>query len=329
MAAVAASQPPPPLAVAAAVAAQPLSPAREIAAGVFAGIVESCACHPVDQVKTQFHVNTQRNGSLLAELASQARTGGVSRLYRGLLAACLRPQALCMYTGNEWCKRLVTGGSGKLTATSATAAGFLTGYLEAACVCPFELVKVRMQVKEHTSRFASSASCARQLVATEGTRALLTRGLAATCARNSTFNATYFGLIFLAQQRLPRRESGLADTAQNLGLGAVAGVASCFLKAPFDVVKSRIQAELPASFDGGRPRYSTYSGGVMQALRHVAATEGPAALWKGLGPMCARMALGMSVSFAAFDAALAALGQPGGSREAAAAVEAAESTTHE
>lgn len=35
---------------------------------------------------------------------SAAKQGGIPRLYRGVLPACLRPQALCMYTGNEWAK---------------------------------------------------------------------------------------------------------------------------------------------------------------------------------------------------------------------------------
>jgi Mitochondrial carrier protein len=81
-----------------------LSPAQELAAGVLAGIADSCACHPVDQVKTQFHVNRSANGTMWDALRAEVHKGGVTRLYRGLPAAALRPQALCMYTGNEWCK---------------------------------------------------------------------------------------------------------------------------------------------------------------------------------------------------------------------------------
>ncbi len=178
-----------------------------------------------------------------------------------------------------------------------------------------------MQVKEHVGRYASSLACARDIVAREGVITLY-RGLGATCARNCTFNGVYFGLIFSAQQALPVRDSAWAETAQNLGVGGAAGVASCLLKAPFDVVKSRIQAQLP------RPDGTLLYRHTAQACAYVARTEGVAALWKGLGPMCARMALGMSVSFAAFDAALAAFGAPRGAREAAAA-EAAERSPHE
>jgi solute carrier family 25 2-oxodicarboxylate transporter 21 len=81
-----------------------LSPAHEVAAGVLAGVADALACHPVDVVKTQFHVNPGRNGGMLSALAAQARTGGLPGLYRGILPACLRPQALCMYAGNEHAK---------------------------------------------------------------------------------------------------------------------------------------------------------------------------------------------------------------------------------
>ena len=150
---------PPPAAAVSAV----VTPAQEVAAGVLAGVADAVACHPVDVVKTQFHVNAGRNPSMLSELARQGRAGGVASLYRGLPAACLRPQALCMYTGNEWAKardrllprgqgtcltrrrasQRVVAGSGELTVRTAPVAGFLTGYLESACVTPFELVKAR------------------------------------------------------------------------------------------------------------------------------------------------------------------------------------------
>jgi hypothetical protein len=69
-----------------------------------AGVADALVCHPIDRVKTQFHVNPGRNGSMGAALAAQWRTGGLPLLYRGILPACLRPQALCMYAGNEQAK---------------------------------------------------------------------------------------------------------------------------------------------------------------------------------------------------------------------------------
>jgi len=115
----------------------------EVAAGVFAGVMDALLCHPIDRVKTQFHCNASANSGMVVALLSEARgKGGVLGLYRGLLPACLRPQALCMFAGNEYAKRLVAG-EGQLSHATAPVAGFLTGYLESVCVTPFEVVKAR------------------------------------------------------------------------------------------------------------------------------------------------------------------------------------------
>ena len=129
-------------------------------------------------------------------------------------------------------------------------------------------------LKEHAGRYASSVARARAVMASEGVTALY-RGFGATCARNTTFNGVYFGLIFAGQRALPPRD-GAADIAQNLALGAAAGAAATLLKAPFDVVKSRIQAQLPDA--AGKLRYRH----TWQACALVARE---AALW-ALGPCC-------------------------------------------
>ena len=49
----------------AAAAAVATTAAQEIAAGVFAGVTDALAIHPIDQVKTQFHINTGKNTSIV------------------------------------------------------------------------------------------------------------------------------------------------------------------------------------------------------------------------------------------------------------------------
>ena len=253
--------------------------------------------HPIDVAKTQSQLNRGVNASLWATMRGQAAAGGMSRLYRGVLPVMVRPTALCMYTGNEWCKRVVAGEGGKLTLATATGAGFLSGFVEAACVTPWEVVKVRMQSTEHLGRYSSSLQAARQIVATEGPLSLFT-GLGATCARNAPFNGLYFGLLFAAQSRLPPPPSPAAQFGQNLGLGCAAGAACTLLIAPFDVVKSRLQNQRPGA--GGGAEYS----GTVQALRRIVAAEGAGALWKGLGPLLTKVVVSCGVSFAAFHGVL-------------------------
>lgn len=262
-----------------------LSPAHEIGAGIFAGVADSLASHPIDQIKTQFQVSRDPNGSVFTALADQYAKGGIARLYRGILVACLRPQSLCIYTGNQWASREIgslqsfTKAGGELTVLGSLVAGFLTGYPESVGVTPFEVVKVRMQSLEHVGRYNSTVECAREIVRCEGISALYT-GFRATCARNCTFNGTYFMMIHATREELALPREPYTDFC----LGCWAALVATVAKLPADISKSRIQNQLPPTAEevekyGAQRKYQN----VVQCLRTVVREEGVMALYKGFG----------------------------------------------
>ena len=187
-----------------------------------------------------------------------------------------------------------------LTTFTATLAGSLTGYVEAACVTPFEVVKVRMQALEHQSKYTSSLHCARTIVAEEGPVALY-NGFWATCWRNCVFNGSFFGAIFwLRKQKIVRdsQPAGPAGRAfHDVAIGVLAGFFGTCIKMPCDVAKSRLQAQL------GEVRYTD----TLQCVARVAREEGVLALWKGLVPTSLRICLGQPVAYATFEAVLRVL----------------------
>ena len=203
----------------------------EVAAGVAAGVCDALASHPIDQVKTQFHVNRHVNPSILTTLHEQLAAGGVPRLYRGVSAACLRPQSLCFYAGNESSRRVVAGSlsgrsDGSLSVLESFVAGGLTGYMESACVTPFEVVKVRMQSLDHVGKYTSSVQCLRLMLAEEGPLALTT-GFWASCWRNCTFNGVMMGCVHGLKESeavpLPQPAAGsAAAVALDVGVGMLA-----------------------------------------------------------------------------------------------------------
>lgn len=273
----------------------------DLFAGMAANVADALASHPVDQVKTQAHVNRGVNPSVVAMLHRQVQLGGLFSLYRGVLAAAVRPQSVAMYVGNEASQKLVVGVSGAaLTTFTATLAGSLTGYVEAACVTPFEVVKVRMQALEHQSKYTSSLHCARTIVAEEGPVALY-NGFWATCWRNCVFNGSFFGAIFwLRKQKIVRysQPAGPAGRAfHDVAIGVLAGFFGTCIKMPCDVAKSRLQAQL------GEVRYTD----TLQCVARVAREEGVLALWKGLVPTSLRICLGQPVAYATFEAVLRVL----------------------
>ena len=57
----------------------------DLIAGMAANVADALATHPVDQVKTQAHVNRGVNPSVVAMLHRQVQLGGLFSLYRGVL----------------------------------------------------------------------------------------------------------------------------------------------------------------------------------------------------------------------------------------------------
>ena len=161
------------------------------------------------------------------------------------------------------------------------------------------MVKVRLQSKEHLGRYTSTLQCARAIVATEGAAALTT-GLHATIWRNSVWNSVYFMLMATLRPRVAAatnaETNAVVRTASTLSVGFVCGtLATCFNN-PFDVIKSRLQAELKAGSSRG-------DASVFGRLRDVWRAEGVRGLYAGFAAKALRMGLGGAVGMAAFEGA--------------------------
>lgn len=107
------------------------------------------------------------------------------------------------------------------------------------------------------------------------------------------------------------------DVAQTLISGALGGILATGFNAPFDVVKSRFQSQLPTSISGNTPilpsrhhllTYAQHYTGqplkyryTIQSLITIYREEGAKALYKGFAPKSIRMAVGGGVCMAAFE----------------------------
>ncbi len=161
-----------------------------------------------------------------------------------------------------------------------------------------------MQAREHLGRYNSTLHCLRTVVAEEGVLAL-TAGFHVTAWRNSIWNSVYFGTMHaLRRSRLfgggegeRDRGSVLLETLRTASFGFAAGVfATCF-NAPFDVVKSRVQAARGSS-----------AGPLHAKLRSILLEEGVAGLYAGFAPKAMRMGLGGAVGIGAFELTMKILG---------------------
>jgi solute carrier family 25 2-oxodicarboxylate transporter 21 len=193
-----------------------------------------------------------------------------------------------MYSSNEMAKRLLLGGIGVKEETTSVVAlsGAISGVAEAVVVTPFQVVKVRLQAKEHLGKYKNSFDCMQKVFREEGLVAF-SNGVNATIGRNAVFNCVYFTVMYKIKDVSPApRDSRVKATLHSLVTGFIGGVMATMCNAPFDVVKSRIQAQCPNNIE-----YTS----IIQALTKIGRTEGPAELYKGFQPKALRMGIGGAV----------------------------------
>lgn len=308
-----------------------LSASQLFAAGAISGVVECLTVQPLDMAKTRVQLmSAQSNGlthrpSVVGIISALIREGGIPRLYRGVLPelAAMMPKQSAMYASYEGAVRLLRPRLGD-SAMLHGVAGFAAGTPEALVVTPFQVVKVRLQAREHLGRYRGTVHCVQTVLRDEGALALMT-GLHATIWRNSIWNSVYFASMHSLRRSFPLPEASsaapsssfrLSEGLRTLLFGFVAGVAATCCNNPFDVVKSRMQAELRTSAKGGPATAAaavSQSDSVLigeagfQRLREIWQAEGLQGLYVGFTPKALRMGLGGAVGMFAFEAAAAAM----------------------
>jgi len=275
-------------------------------AGAIAGTCEVVVVQPLDMLKTRFQLSPGHDVGVLAGLRTVAAEGGAQRLYRGIVPEllCGIPKSSAMYAAYAQTRTLVTRArGGRDDALTSFCAGAVSGVPEALIVTPFQVVKVRLQAKEHTGRYHNAWHCVRTMLAIEGAASLAT-GLQVTIMRNCVWNSVYFAsyaaLNSKARALRGAELTGWSGRALSMSLGFCAGVfATCF-NCPFDVVKSRMQAEVSGTAVGS----ASSDPSMLARMAHIARTEGTGALWKGFTAKSLRMGTGGAVGLATFELSL-------------------------
>ena len=275
------------------------SPTTLTYAGGIAGIVEAIVIQPLEFIKVRFQLNTGANSSILTAARDVVAEGGVLRLYRGLLPELcgMFPTRSVMYASNEMAKRalLNQGIANEETVMIAGTSGFLSGIAEATIANPFQIIKVRLQSKEHLGRYSNTLDCVQTVIREEGILAFAI-GIKATILRNSIWNGVYFATIFcIKDQKMVSVDnlSNFQSTCYSLLTGFIGGVTATSFNAPFDVLKSRIQGQCPQN-----AQYKS----TFDALIKIGKSEGVAGLYKGFTPKAMRMGIGGAVAVTTFEA---------------------------
>jgi solute carrier family 25 2-oxodicarboxylate transporter 21 len=193
-------------------------------------------------------------------------------------------------------KLLSESNGGKLSTLGGYIAGSACGVTEAVAFSPFQVIKVRLMAKEHLGRYKNSLDCLVSTVKEEGMGALAI-GLRATMIRNSIWNGLFYGTLSYLETStlLPPIDNVGLKSARDASVGFVVGFSATLFNCPFDVVKSRLQSQLP-SVNGAPLKYQ----GVIPSLLLIVREEGLQALYKGFTPKAIRLGVGQTVGLMMF-----------------------------
>uniref|UniRef100_A0A7N0UZU0 Uncharacterized protein n=1 Tax=Kalanchoe fedtschenkoi TaxID=63787 RepID=A0A7N0UZU0_KALFE len=287
----------------------------EFVAGGLGGLAGVVAGHPLDSVRVRQQQHL-RGGSAVGILRHMVATQGLSALFRGMGApmASISFQNAMVFQTYAVLSRVLDRSSvlpeDPPSLGAVLVAGTCTGLLQSLLISPAELLKIRLQLQDkacsdnkNPDSRKGPMSLAKSILKTEGVRGIF-RGLSITALRDSPSYGVYFWSYEYTKELLHPgcRKTGEESLQTMLAAGGVAGVSSWIGCYPLDVLKTRLQAQLPCS-------ETTKYAGIVDCYNKSVRGEGYGVLWRGLGTTVSRAFVVNGAVFAAYEFAMRALFQ--------------------
>ncbi|XP_045039492.2 solute carrier family 25 member 45 isoform X2 [Desmodus rotundus] len=182
--------------------------------------------------------------------------------------------------------------------TDVFIAGCTGGFLQAYCLAPFDLIKVRLQNQTEPRaqpgscppRYRGPMHCAASIFQEEGPRGLFRGAWALTLRDTPTVGIYFVTYEWLCRQFTPDGQNPSSATV--LVAGGFAGIASWVIATPLDVIKSRMQ------MDGLKQR--EYQG-MLDCMVASARQEGLGVFFRGLTINSARAFPVNAVTFLSYE----------------------------
>lgn len=263
-------------------------------AGALAGTMVSLSLHPVDTVKTIIQANAAGQLSPYLILRRVISEKGVSGLYRGIssnIASSAPISAIYTYTYESVKGALLPVLPKEYHSFALCIAGGCSSVATSFIFTPSERIKQQMQVGlQYQNSWNALIGCLEK-----GGMSSLYAGWGAVLCRNIPHSIIkFYTYESLKQFLLTSAKPGASpSTLQTLVCGGIAGSTAALFTTPFDVVKTRLQTQVPGSL----AKYD----GVLHALQEIARREGLQGLYSGLTPRLAMYVSQGAIFFASYE----------------------------
>ncbi|WJX53949.1 hypothetical protein P8452_39888 [Trifolium repens] len=259
--------------------------------GALAGICVSCCLHPVDTIKTVVQSCRAEQRSIFYIGKSIVSDRGFPGLYRGITTniACSAPISAVYTFTYESVKAALLPYLPKENYSFAHCVGGGCASIATSFIfTPSERIKQQMQVGSHYR------NCWDVLIGIirNGGLSSLYAGWRAVLCRNIPHSMIKFYTYESLKQVMPS-SSIQSHTFQTLVCGGLAGSTAALFTTPFDVIKTRLQTQIP----GSRNQYDS----VFHALYKISKTEGLKGLYRGLTPRLIMYMSQGSLFFASYE----------------------------
>ncbi|MED6158300.1 Mitochondrial arginine transporter bac2 [Stylosanthes scabra] len=281
---------------------------KEFVAGGFGGIAGIVSGYPLDTIRIRqqsSNIFGSSSSSAFSILRNAIAKEGPASLYRGMGAplASVTFQNAAVFQTYAVLSRVFDKSVSPNDPPSykgVALGGVGTGALQSIILSPVELIKIRLQLRRGANHLTEPQKgpvmVAKNIWRKEGLKGIY-RGLGITVIRDAPAHGIYFWTYeYMREQLHPGcRKSGQESLTTMLTAGGLAGVTSWISCYPFDVVKTRLQAQTPDSL-----KYN----GIVDCIRKSVKEEGHAVLWRGLGTAVARAFVVNGAVFAAYEITL-------------------------
>jgi len=282
---------------------------NDFISGSVAGIVQVLLGQPLDMMKVRMQTNPAEYKSLVQTANKILHSEGPMGFYKGTLSP-LCGISFCVaiqFSANEVAKNFFINNNyknksntdpTKLTVLQYIYAGIFAGFCNAFTISPIELFRIKMQVqsKDSAIQYNGTVDCAKKIFQNNGIKGVY-QGLCSTILRECPAFALYFGTYETLMQMSLKKYKNKSEIPMMhiMSYGAIAGVFLWVGTFPFDVIKSRIQAD---NIDDRK--YKT----IMQTFNHIVKENGIGGLYKGLPPCLVRAPFINAATFMTFEIVL-------------------------
>ncbi|KMS97871.1 hypothetical protein BVRB_5g123010 [Beta vulgaris subsp. vulgaris] len=262
--------------------------------GAVAGIFVSLCLHPIDTVKTIAQSCQPGQKSICYIGQSVLSERGLPGLYRGIasnITTSAPISAIYTFTYESMKELLLPFLAKEYHSVAHCTAGACASIATSFVFTPSERIKQQMQVN---TKYQNCWNAVQKIIETGGLTSLYA-GWGAVLCRNIPHSIIKFYTYESLKQKLMSSEppNKQPNTSQTLLCGGLAGSTAALFSTPFDVVKTRLQTQMPES----RGRYH----GILSVLQDIRDHEGVRGLYRGLIPRLAMYMSQGALFFASYE----------------------------